>query len=122
MAKCLYFKGFYVLGANEQIRTADLYITNVMRYLLRHVSILNWLHNFGTYLVFFQSFLGAKISLPRRCTTDCATLAYSVFELNFVDFRVIKFAIFYLTKAVHYRLCYISIFSFRVKFCCFFKW
>ena len=24
-----------------------------------------------------------------------------------------------LTKAVHYRLCYISIFSFWVKFCCF---
>ena len=26
-------------GANEQIRTADLNITNVVRYLLRHVSI-----------------------------------------------------------------------------------
>ena len=39
-------------------------------------------------------------ALPRRCTTDCATLAYLVFELNFVDFRVVKFAIFYLTKAV----------------------
>ncbi len=25
-------------------------------------------------------------ALPRRCTTDCATLAYSVFELNFVVF------------------------------------
>lgn len=56
MVKCLYFKGFYVLGANEQIRTADLYITNVMRYLLRHVSILDWLHNFGVYLVFYLVF------------------------------------------------------------------
>ena len=51
-------------------------------------------------------------ALPRRCTTDCATLAYSVFELNFVVFQVVKFAIFYLTKAVHYRLCYISMCNF----------
>ena len=48
-------------------------------------------------------------ALPRRCTTDCATLAYSVFEQNFVNFRVVKFAIFYLTKAVRYLLRHISI-------------
>ena len=28
-----------LFGANEQIRTADLIITNDVRYLLRHVSI-----------------------------------------------------------------------------------
>ena len=48
-------------------------------------------------------------ALPRRCTTDCATLAYLVFELNFLVFQVVKFGIFYLTKAVRYRLCHISI-------------
>ena len=30
-----------LFGANEQIRTADLIITNDVRYLLRHVSILS---------------------------------------------------------------------------------
>ena len=57
--------------------------------------------------------------LPRWCSTAEPHQHSAVFE-RFLRWNfVVKKCCFCFTKAVHYRLCYISIFSFWVKFCCF---
>ena len=48
-------------------------------------------------------------ALPRRCTTDCATLAYMIFIKFLSVFWGANFGYFYLTKAVRYLLRHISI-------------